>query len=210
MNIISIRKIRRDAQIIFETGEEQLIRYEVFIKSGLRKNDSVDEEIIHSLEKENKKYLAKEKAYNILARRNHSTKELERKLIQRKFERGIIKEIIDELVNLNFLDDERFAREYLEEKLRFKNVGLEKIKNELFYKGVPREIIKNIIEEKTDIDETESALQLAEKKIKSILKKVTDRRIIRQKIYSFLLSKGYKYETIENVINKIKPEMESE
>lgn len=206
MKIISIRKVKRDVHIIFDTGEELLLRYEVFLKSGLRKDDSIDNNLVPELEKQNKLFSAKETAFNLLSRRNHSVKELERKLLQRRIEKDIINEIIADLIKSNFLNDEKFAREYLEEKLRLKNVGLVKIKNDLYARGINREVIKAILNEKSELDETENAFNLIQKKLKSFNKKTTDPRKLKQKVYSFLLLKGYNYDTIESVMNKIKSE----
>ena len=210
MQIIAIGKIKNDIQLIFDTGEELLLKYEVFIKSGLKKNDSVNDSLMLNLIEQNKLFLAKKTALNILSRREHSKKELERKLYQRKVEKKIIEEVIYEFSNLNYLDDGRFAKEYLEEKLKLKSSGIEKIKKELYAKGVSREIIKSVLDEKGNIDETDAAYNLVYKKMKSFARKTQEKRKVKQKIYSFLLSKGYEYDTIEKVLNKINFDLENE
>jgi regulatory protein len=207
MQIVSIRKIKRNVQIIFDTGEELLLRYEVFIKSGLRKNDITDTDLIADLEKQNKIFSAKETAFNILSRRNHSVKELERKLLQRRIEKNIVNEIIIDLIKSNYLNDEKFAREFLDEKLRLKTIGLEKIKKELFAKGIHREVINEVLSEKGELDESENALLLVYKKMKFFERNTADARKLKQRIFSFLLSKGYNYDTIEKVMNKINSEV---
>jgi regulatory protein len=210
MQIIAVRKIKNNVQVVFNTGEELLIKPEVFLKSGLRINDFMDEVKVQELLNQNKIFLAKQTALNILSRRDHSKKELERKLYQRKVEKDITGEIISELIELKYLDDERFAKAYLEEKLKLKNVGIEKVKRELFAKGVSREIIKSILDEKGEIDESESAYSLVMKKMKQFTRKTQDTRKIKQKIYTFLFSKGYDYETIEQVFNKINFDFKTE
>jgi regulatory protein len=210
MQIIAIRKIKNNVHVIIDTGEELLLNNEVFIKNGLRKNDILDVSQILNLNRQNKIYQAKQTALNILSRRDHSKKELERKLYQRKIEKEIIEEVIQELSNLNYLDDVRFTKEYLEEKLRLKTSGKEKIKKELFAKGVSRDIIIDVLDEKGDIDETDVALNLANKKMKLISRKNQDKWKIKQKIYSFLLSRGYDYETIEKVLNNINFDLKPE
>jgi hypothetical protein len=67
MRIVLIRKIKRDAQIIMDTGEELLLRYEVCVKNGLRKNDLINADLILELEKQNKIFSAKETAFNIFS-----------------------------------------------------------------------------------------------------------------------------------------------
>ncbi|MCX6149972.1 MAG: regulatory protein RecX [Ignavibacteriales bacterium] len=204
MQIAAIRKVKRNVQVILDSGEELLIRYEIFLKNGLRNGDPFTDDLIQVISKQNKIFEAKEKAFNLLTRRNHSSKEIERKLLQRKFDKGIVTEVIIDLQQSDFLNDERFTREYVEERLRLSTNGLGKIKKELYARGIPREIINTIIDENSDVDETDNALELAKKKMKSLSsRKIIDKRKLKQKIYSFLLSKGFDYETIENAYRKI-------
>jgi len=203
MQIVALRKTSRDVHIVFESGEELVIRYDLFVKNGLRNGDNLDDDRIVSLKKGNDIFLAKERAFNILSKRNNSSGEIKRKLLQRKFDKDTIAEAVKDLTTSGFLDDEKFAREYLEEMLKFKAVGLNKIRSDLYSKGIKKEIIDSVLSEKSDKDEAENAFKLAVKKMNTSFIKETETKKQKQKLYSFLFSKGFEHSTIEAVIKKI-------
>ncbi len=203
MLVIALKKVNRDVHVVVESGEEVIIRYDLFIKYGLRKGDDINDERISSLVKANNIFLAKERAFNILSKRNNSTSEIRRKLVQRKFDKDIADIVVEDLKVSGFLDDEKFSREYIEEKLKFKSVGLNKIRSELYSKGIPKGIIETVLAEKSQADESENAFRIAIKKMNSSVLKNTETKKQKQKIYSFLLSKGFEHDTIDYVIKKI-------
>jgi regulatory protein len=203
MQIIALKKTGKDVHIVFESGEELVLRYELYVKNGLRKGDNLDDDKIDLINRENKIFLAKERAFNILSKRNNSTGEIKRKLIQRKFDKDTAESVVNELAASGFLNDEQFAKEYVEEKLKLNAVGLNKICSELYSKGINKGIIESVLSEKSDADEYENAIKLAAKKMKSSVIKNVEAKKQKQKLYSFLLSKGFDYSTIDMVIKKI-------
>jgi regulatory protein len=71
----------------------------------------------------------------LLARREHSQKELFTKLSQKGFERADIQVVIDELAENNWQSDARFAENYARARLR-KGYGATAIRYELSQKGI--------------------------------------------------------------------------
>ena len=71
----------------------------------------------------------------LLARREHSQKELLTKLMQKGFERADIQVVIDELATSNWQSDARFAENYARARLR-KGYGATAIRYELSQKGI--------------------------------------------------------------------------
>ena len=69
---------------------------------------------------ENKRHYVKLHAVRLLARRPHSEKELRTKLFQKKYEKGMINDVIEELKHKDLLDDYKFALIFTEEKMRIK------------------------------------------------------------------------------------------
>jgi regulatory protein len=71
----------------------------------------------------------------LLARREHSQKELLTKLMQKGFERTDIQPVIDDLAANNWQNDARFAENYARARLR-KGYGATAIRYELNQKGI--------------------------------------------------------------------------
>lgn len=204
MKIIKIeRKDERTIRVHLDNNEILFLSNEVFIKNGLRKNDEISEDLFNFLIKENKLFFLKQKAFKLLGRRLHSEKELRIKLNQKGYEKDLIDKIIEELYLNNYLNDYEFARQFADENIRNKLWGQVKIESELMKKGINREIISEVIKEKFfDGDSLESAVILVNKKLKTFLGKKIDSKKLKSKLLSFLISRGYDYETSRSAIEQ--------
>ncbi|MDP3829743.1 MAG: regulatory protein RecX, partial [Ignavibacteriaceae bacterium] len=144
-----IEQIRsKDGETIIVELEDKRKLYlsiEVVLKNGLRKGDNLDEDLFNYLIRENQKYFVRKKALDLLARRAHSTFELKIKLMQRKYERELIEELLRELTTKNFLNDKDFALQYVNERILLRKSGKQKLKAELIKKGIHQEIITEVI-----------------------------------------------------------------
>lgn len=203
MKIESVAKIKNNVKMLLDNGEKLFLRYEVFLKNGLRKGDELSEEEVSRLIRQNQLYFVKESAFRFLGNRIHSEKELQRKLSAKKYDKDIIASVIKELKESNYLDDELFAREFSEEKINKKSFGPNKVKAELKARGVSQEIIDKVLEVRNDDLEFENACTLAEKKLASLSSRNLDKKKINQRLYAYLLSKGFNFEVIRAVVSKI-------
>lgn len=112
-----------------------------------------------------------------------------------------INRLISELIETNFLNEERFASSYVSGKFRIKNWGKIKIRQQLKSKQVSQYSLNKALAE-IDEDEYHSTLtKLAISKNKLIrAKDQWDRRI---KLQRFLQSKGYENELISEVLSDV-------
>lgn len=120
--------------------------------------------------------------------------EVRYKLIELKIYGEQLEEILSELIQEDFLNEERFARSFARGKFRIKQWGKVRITQELKQKGVSDYCIRKGLEE---IDETEylQTLELLiEKKANSITE--SDPFLKRKKIVDFLIRKGYELNAI--------------
>ena len=134
----------------------------------------------------------------LCARGEHSTRELREKLRRWAIDPGDADKIIESLTKRRFVDDERFARAYINDKFRFARWGRRKIAVGLAGKGIPSSIYRDLFAE---IDQTEyetilSDLLLA--KSRSIEEPKTYEG--RTKLYRFGISRGYESETVSHLI----------
>ncbi len=192
-----------NVEIHLEDGNKFLVTDDIVLSKGLRKEDELDESTLNEIEIESELLRVKDSALRLLSRRNHSKYELKLKLLKKKFSKEVIQKVLVELEDKDLLNDEQFARELVDERLNRKNEGINKIRNSLFQKGVNREIIDKVLDSKLD-EETmvESALKLASKRLK-LLDKLDDSQKKKQKIYSYLANKGYSFDQIKLVIEKL-------
>ncbi|MBI4054119.1 MAG: regulatory protein RecX [Candidatus Doudnabacteria bacterium] len=92
-------------------------------------------------------------AIKYLSFRTHSLGELQDKLLRKKFPRPLINQALRRLEELDYLNDERYARLYLESLKLYKILGYFGIKAKLLKKKIPSEIIERVLEEGLDAEE---------------------------------------------------------
>ena len=132
-------------------------------------------------------------------RRLRSINELRDYLKNKEEDTIIIEEVIDKLIDYKYLDDDRFTKAFIKDKLNFTNWGDYKIKNELKRLGVNEEIIYNNM---TSIDDN-----IYYERINKIIDKdfSTNKKYggikLKNKIYNHLLTLGYSKEKVISIIN---------
>jgi regulatory protein len=199
-----VKKDSRNVSIHLDNDDIIFINYEIFLKSGLRKNDDISEDQIDSLIKENRRFAVKQRAFRYLGRRLLSENELRVKLKLKGYDENIIDEIIDELKKKQYLNDLEFARSFSSENIKIKFWGKNKIKAELVKRGIKNEIISEVLLEKfPEGNDLQNAVEIAGKKYKLLLHRHLDQKKIKEKLYSFLFSKGYDYEVSREAVEKL-------
>ncbi|MCX7611460.1 MAG: recombination regulator RecX [Ignavibacterium sp.] len=199
--------VKRDDKkvlITFENQQEILLNKDIVYQYGLRKFDDLSDEQIEQLLKEEKKYNIKLKALSLLKRRTHSHKELLIKLKRHFSEVELIEECLSDLEQKKIIDDRNFTELFIQEKIRFKKWSKSKLKSELYQRGIKKEIIEDCLSNLFDSNlEKQKAIELANKKLKQIQSKTTDKKAIYAKLMMFLQSKGYDYELISEILNHL-------
>jgi len=142
--------------------------------------------------------LAWECTLRLLSIRAHCERDITNKLRQRKFTDKVITAILNECKRLKFIDDIKFAKEYIGELLA-KGNGIKMIKAKLMNKGISNAVInEELINSTTPQDELEAAKRAYRKKA-TMLKKETDSRKKKEKLYRYLFSKGFSYDIIQTI-----------
>ena len=145
------------------------------------------------------------KGLDLLSRRPHGTKELVKKLCEKGHEKESAEKACDRLLELGLLNDEEFARMLANELYERKGYGIKRIKQELVFRGIEREIAENAIES-LDID-TQTRIILVIKK--KYLNKLNDEKGIKRAVDG-LIRLGYSYSDIKTALNSISEFCEEE
>lgn len=151
-----------------------------------------------------------DKFYNLALRflsyRPRSEREVRDKLETKQVEPQIIEKIITKLIDKKFINDEEFAKGWVESRLRFKPRSMKLIKFELRHKGIDNELIDRLIHNSEFIiqNDLESAKKLIEKKMGRFRNKFGMTREEKyQKLGRFLASKGFGWDIIKKAIDEI-------
>ncbi len=198
------RKDEKNVFVYFDNGERLILSEDTFFNSGLRKGDEISEDRFSYFIEQNIIYHIKQRALSFIARRFHSERELLIKLKSKSYEERLIKIVLSELKQRDFIDDKIFANHFVEEKLKKKLWGKNKIRAALFSKGVSASIIDEVLDEfSIDEEQNDTAFELAVKKYDKLKLRESDMRRLKQKIIAFLLSRGFDYEASSEAVNKI-------
>ena len=136
-----------------------------------------------------------------LSIREHSKLELQNKLSQKGHDLNDIRDCIDEFSSKNIQSDIRFTEEFIRSKLK-KNKGPRLISSELVSRGITDSIINKKISEISYQEWCKVALLALKKKLNGSSVSIED----KDKIYSFLISRGFDHKMIKYAIDEQKDE----
>lgn len=180
-----------DDEFAFGIDEVDLLYYK------LSENTQIDETKYNFI-LENVIYnKAKNKAVKYISYQPRTEKEVTEKLKECEYSDDIIFRVIETMKKYNYINDKEYAKNFLTSKLNLKGYGIFKISFDLKQKGISDDIINDIIEN-TELNENKRALEVLEKKLRG--KKISDYKE-KQKLYNFLLRRGFSYDVIKEAIN---------
>lgn len=155
----------------------------------------ISEEELNKLKSKEEEGLYFKQALLYVSKALKTSKEVRDYLYRKKVSPELQDEIIEKLIDLKLLDDERYLEIYLEEKFNYSTDGAIKIKHKLYQKGFNSQ----------DVDP--HLFKYRELEMANLEKLVEDRRRTRknedkQKLIRYLMNKGYEYSMISEVIKE--------
>ncbi len=199
------QKKNRDRYSIFIDGEFSFGVYEnVIVKYGLTKGMKLEEDFLEDVLKKEEQEVANNYALRLLSFKMRTEQEVRRRLKEKGYEEEeMIDTTIDYLKQFNYIDDEAYARAFIKDRSTLRNMGAERIKRELYQKGVDPEISKREVENLVDHDdEYEKALELGQKKSDTTYKN-DDKNAKYRKLGGFLQRKGYSMDIVMKVLKEV-------
>jgi regulatory protein len=192
MPVVTSLKLQRDGKRVnvyldgkfaFGIDLDNLVKFGIKIEREFSQ-DEIDK-IIHEAE------FAKtyNKLLNFATLRPRSEKELFSWLKRKKVPESLHKKLFSKLKRLDLVDDTKFSKWWIEQRMQFKFKSRKELKYELTQKGIDRNTLENILAE-SDLNEAENARKLLEKK------KFTD----PQKAFTYLARKGFDFNIIKSVV----------
>jgi len=198
---IESQKKNNDRVNIYVDGEFFMAVFtELIYTFNLKKGMEIDQNNLTYILKEEMYIKAKNKALNILSKADQSEKKIREKLSS-EFEEDTIDIVIEFLLKNKFIDDDLLAQKIVNTNVNLNKCGRNKIKQNLYNKGIAIESINEAISEIDKDVEFENAMYLAKKRYERV--KNEDKRKIYQKISQHLAYKGFDYDIIKRVLNKL-------
>lgn len=174
---------------VFYAYQNDLKRY------SIREGAEFSDEIYSSFIKEILIPRARKKALDILTGADCSESELRRKLSLKNYSPSVIDDAVNYVKRFNYLNDARYAENYLNYRGRSKS--LRQVKMELESKGIDSSVIENLFTD--ELSDEEALEKLIKKKLKN--QDETDEKEIR-KVYAYLYRKGFSPELISSKLHE--------
>lgn len=143
-----------------------------------------------------------EKAYNYAIKylKNIKTKkDVYDYLIRKGFTDEETSEVCDYIEEVGLVDDYLYVKFFVEDSFRIKNKGARKIVYELKQRGIDDDKINEAIEEASDM-QYDALKEAYERKLEAT-KSETDQYKRKNKIIRFLISRGFDYSDIKDIVD---------
>src|SRR5690554_3575423 len=162
----------------------------VLINVNIQKGTELTAKLYEQILNEESQWKIRNYLIRLLSRRDHASFELIQKASKKGFDSDVVLQIIEELEEKKYINNEAFAFKFVHDKFEFNKWGSNKIRAELIRKNIPKVYIENAIDQHFGKELVSEALtQLTIKKIPSLLRSSPDKR--RKKLFDFLMRKGY-------------------
>ena len=142
---------------------------------------------------------ALQKLSALCARAEHSSGEMLKKMRRWQLSEDARERVLDRLIDEKFVDDERFARLFVREKIRFDRWGRRKIEQALYQKGVASDISRRVLDEVDDEAYVAELKKLIAAKRRSV--QAESDYEMRAKLTKYALGRGFDYNVIRQCID---------
>ena len=180
----------------FSLDEVQLVN------SGLKKGKVLSSEEYLSQKNDSdfgKNYV---RALDLISRRIRSEKEIRDYGFKKKWSENVTEKVIERLYERGYLNDEKFAKSFVDARANLRNFSKRKMEIELIKKGIEKEIREQILCENENFDESES--------LKNMVAKKWNRYENDQKLIAYLARQGFNFDDIKNAIKEFREENANE
>jgi len=171
---------------------------EVVFREGLAVGRTLEPDELARLYGANQRCLSREAALRYLECRPRSESEVRGKLAQRGFPAADIEATLAQLREAGLVDDRAFARFWQENRDAFRPRSRAMTALELRRKGVPAEIIDEVLGER---DDSESAYRAARGKARRLDR--ADKAVFSQRLGEYLRRRGFNYEVTARTVARL-------
>lgn len=201
---LEVQKRNKERANVFIDGE-YAFSLSLMEAAQLRKGQALTEVEIAALRDEDAVVQAVDSAAHFLGYRPRSTTEVRRNLTEKEFAAAVIDAAIERLTAMGYLNDETFARYWIQNRGEFKPLSQRALRQELRQKGVDNAVIDTVLE---DVGEADLAYKAAISQTKRF--KRLSRKEFHTKLANFLQRRGFAYRTARDVIQRLVDELEAE
>ena len=150
-----------------------------------------------------KKDMTEQEAYlqlaALCAQAEHCQQEMRDKMRRWELDESVQNRIIDRLIKERYVDDERYARAFVKDKIRYNKWGRRKVQQALWQKRIDADIQQRVLDEIDEKEYLDVLRPLLKQKRKSI--RAASDYELNQKLVRFALSRGFTFDLIRQCMD---------
>lgn len=150
-----------------------------------------------------KKDMTEQEAYlqlaALCAQAEHCQQEMRDKMRRWELDETVQNRIIDRLIKERYVDDERYARAFVKDKIRYNKWGRRKVQQALWQKHIDADIQQRVLDEIDEKEYLDILRPLLKQKRKNI--KAESDYELNQKLVRFALGRGFSFDIIRQCLN---------
>ena len=150
-----------------------------------------------------KKEMTEQEAYlqlaALCAQAEHCQQEMRDKMRRWELDETVQNRIIARLVKERYIDDERYTRAFVKDKIRYNKWGRRKVQQALWMKHIDTDIQQRVLDEIDEKEYLDVLRPLLKQKRKSI--KAANDYELNQKLVRFALSRGFSFDIIRQCLD---------
>jgi regulatory protein len=150
-----------------------------------------------------KKDMTEQEAYlqlaALCAQAEHCQQEMRDKMRRWELDETVQNRIIDRLIKERYVDDERYARAFVNDKIRYNKWGRRKVQLALWQKHIDADVQQQVLDEIDEKEYLDILRPLLKQKRKSI--KAESDYELNQKLVRFALGRGFGFDIIRQCLN---------
>ena len=150
-----------------------------------------------------KKEISEQEAYlqlaALCAQAEHCQQEMRDKMKRWDVDETAQNRIIARLVKERYIDDERFSRAFVKDKIRYNKWGRRKVQQALWMKRIDDETQQRVLDEIDEKEYLDVLRPLLKQKRKSI--KANSDYVLNQKLVRFALGRGFTFDLIRQCLD---------
>ena len=149
-----------------------------------------------------KKEMTEQEAYlqlaTLCAQAEHCEQEMRDKMKRWEIDETVQNRIINRLVKERYIDNERYARAFVKDKIRYNKWGRRKVQQALWMKRIDNDIQQRVLDEIDDKEYLDVLRPLLKQKRKST--KAANDYELNQKLVRFALGRGFTFDIIRQCL----------
>lgn len=197
MLIKSIKKLTKGRYKIIIDDNELILYEQILIKYSILKAKEIDPKLIKEIKKENQNIEMYETSLRYLDTKMRTEKEVIKYLTD-KYDSKDVENLVIRLKKEGLIDDSKYIKSFINDKINLSNDGPYKIKRDLIQKGIIEDLIEIDIDNNILLDKLRRIMP----RYINLYKK-NSKNIIKNKTVNYFLNLGYDKEIIEEVFDSL-------